>query len=79
MHQFDCRKWNGSRTAKDAKCRRQDKGGGLGVELGVLGGKKLDLPVPANDVRHHLLFGLDGTRVAAGFCPATAGALGVAG
>jgi hypothetical protein len=39
---------SGSRTAKDAKVQTQDKGGGLGVELGALGGKAVDLPVPAN-------------------------------
>jgi hypothetical protein len=47
MVQFDRSGGTASSTAKDAKRRRQDNLGGLGVSLGVLGGKKVDLPVLA--------------------------------
>jgi hypothetical protein len=43
----DSRFGTAARTAKDAKRRRQDKLGGLGVGLGVPGGKRADVPVPA--------------------------------
>jgi hypothetical protein len=41
MSHFDSSAWNSfDKTAKDAKRRRQDSFGALGVRLGVLGGKK---------------------------------------